>query len=199
VGFVVSRPHLLLLINRKDRYVALDSVALSDGRLTVAAQGAAWDGSAAKRLGLSWDDTVIWMGMPVHTRSGANLGIVRDALFDPKTGRLSALGLSGGMTADLALGVRDLDASLVSGFDGDAVVVSDEAASTEASGGAAAVAGRGAAVGAKAMGEAAKKAALYGKAAATVASQSKAGKKAMGWLASAKDRMAEAMRTPDDK
>lgn len=198
IGFVVARPRLFFLFDLKDRYLALDRVALSEKHLTVTSGGGAWDKAAAKRLGVPWDDSVIWVGMPVRTEAGAKLGYVRDGRFDPATGTLSALGLTGGMTADVALGVRDVPVSLVKGFDGAAVVVSNEASATETSGGVAAAAGRGAAIGSKAVGDAAKKAALYGRAAAKVAKDSEAGKKAAGWLKSLKDTVVDAMGDPDD-
>jgi len=47
--------------------------------------------------------------------------------------------------------------------------------------------------------DAAAKAALYGKAAAKVAGQSKMGKRAAGWLKSIKDDVVDAMGEPDDK
>jgi len=199
IGFVVARPRLFYLIDLKDRFLALDKSSLSGGRVTVADPKDAWDGSAAKRLGFSWDDTVIWMGMPVRTQRGTKLGTVRDALFATEGGRLITLGLTGGVTADIAVGVRDVDARLVTGFEGGAVVLLDEAASAETTGGAAAAAGKGAAVGAKVVGDAAKKAAKYGKAAAKVASESDAGKKAMGWLKSMKDTVVDAMGDEDEK
>lgn len=198
VGFVVARPRLFFLFDLRDRYVALDRVSFADGQLEIATTGDAWDSAAAKRLGLSWDDTVIWVGMPVKTPSGLRLGSVRDGLFDPATGRLGKIGLTGGLTADVAVGVRDVSGDLVEGFDGEFVVVSEKVAAIETSGGAAAVAGKGAAIGAKAVGEAAKTAALYGKAAAKAASRSETGKKAMGWLKSVKDTVVDAMGDPDD-
>ncbi len=199
VGLVVTRPRLWFLFDLKDRYLAFDRAQVSAEGLTVASDKDAWDKAAAKRLGLSWDESVIWVGMPVRTRSGVKLGSVRDALIDPASGKLEAVGLTAGATADLAVGVRDISASLVTGFDGTAVVVADEVAQIETTGGAAAAAGKGAAVGAKAVGDAARTAALYGKAAAKVASQSETGKKAMGWLKSMKDTVVDAMGDPDDK
>jgi len=200
VGFVVTRSRLLFLIDRRDRYLTLDRVEFAEDRqLVVTDAKAAWDVAGAKRLGLSWDDTVIWVGMPVVSESGLKMGYVRDGLFDQATGEISAIGLTGGLTTDAAIGVRDLPASVVRGFDGEAVRVADEALTYETSGGAAAAAGRGTAVATKAAVEAAAKAAVYGKAAAKVAAQSKAGKKAMGWLKSIKDDVVEAMGDADEE
>jgi len=205
VGMLVERPDIALVIRRRDRMLALDRAAFDEGDVNVIGSSA-WDGLAASRLGIDWERSVIWSGMPVRTESGRMLGSVRDAVFDPATGQLNALGLSGGVTADVAVGVRDLAARLVQGFDGEAVVVSDEAAQAKVDGGASAVAGRGAAVAkaeaTKAVETAAKtaaKAAVYGKAAAKAASQSKTGKKAIGWLKSIKDEVVDAMGPPDDE
>jgi sporulation protein YlmC with PRC-barrel domain len=199
IGLVVQRPRLLYLVDRKDRFVALDRVEFAeDRRVVVRDSNGAWDASAARRLGVSWDETVIWVGMPVLSESGVKLGLVRDGLFDADSGAISAMGLTGGLTADAAIGVIDLPGTLVRGFDGEAVRVSDEALAYETSGGAAAAAGRGSVVATKAAVEAAAKAALYGKAAVKVAGQSKAGKKAMGWLKSIKDDLVDAMGEPDE-
>lgn len=200
VGFVVARPRLFFLIDLKDRYLALDRVSFGqEGDLIVSDPKGAWDGAAANRLGISWDESVIWVGMPARTEGRLKLGAIRDGVFDTKTGELSAVGLTGGLTADAAVGVRDLPASLVVGFDGEAVVFTNEAAAVETSGGAAAAAGKGAVVAKKAAVDAAVKAALYGKAAAKVAGQSAAGKKAMGWFKSIKDEVVDAMGDPEDE
>ncbi len=205
VGFAVERPRLLMLFDRADRYLALAGVRLEPERIIVPMRGAAWGRAGERRIGASWDKTVIWVGMPARTRSGIDLGRVRDGLFDPETGRLEAVGLSAGVTADLALGVRDLSASLVTGFEDGMVVFADEACDVETSGGAAAAAGRGAAVAKQAAGElveqasaAAVKAAAYGAAAARMAVRSPAGKKAAGWLKSLRDELVDAMGDDED-
>jgi len=200
VGFVIARPRLFFLFDLRDRYLALDRVEFKEDReLLVTDPNGAWDGAAAKRLGFSWDDTVIWVGMPVRTEGRLKMGSVRDGIFDGRTGELAHIGLTGGLTTDAAIGVRDMPASLVKGFDGEAVVLLDDAGNIAPTGGAAAAAGRGAVVAKKTAVQAASTAALYGKAAAKVAGQTKAGKKAMGWLKAMKDEVVDAMGDPDDK
>jgi sporulation protein YlmC with PRC-barrel domain len=216
VGLAVERSDLALMIERKDRYVALDRVTLVDGEIHTHGKSV-WDGAAAKRLGFSWDDTIAWSGMPVLTESGTELGTVRDAVFAEETGALNALGLSEGTTRDVAIGVRDLPARMVRGFDGEAVVVSDEATRLEVDGGAAAAAGKATAVAkvktevaldvatekiddaAVAAGEAAGKAVAYARVTAKKAAQSESGKKAMGWFKALKDEVVDAMGDPDDE
>lgn len=204
VGFVVQRPRLLGLLDRKDRFLALDRCSVAGKEVRATARDA-WGRAAAARTGVAWEDSVIWVGMPVRTAGGDALGSVRDGLFDPRTGELDALGLTGGLTADLAVGVRDLPARVVRGFDGSAVVVDDEAAEVDTSGGAAVAAGRSVAVVKKAGGDAAKKvadagrtAAAYGASAVRVAAGSETGKKAAGWLKSLAAEVKDAMGDPDD-
>jgi uncharacterized protein YrrD len=203
VGFVVERPDILFLFRRKDLMFALDRTRILEDRLHVSGDKA-WGSAAAKRLGISWDKTVIWVGMPVVTESGTKLGYVRDGLFHEEDGRLNGLGLSSGLTADVALGVRDIPATMVSGFRDDVIRVSDDALAIETDGGAAAAAGRGAAVAqaqtvkaAVATTKAAKTAAAYGKSAVNVAAKSKTAKKTMGLLKSIKDQIVEAAGPPD--
>jgi len=216
VGYTVERSDLAMMIERKDLMLALDRAPLVEGRIEVDGPKA-WGHSAGKRLGVDWDKTVVWLGMPVHTRSGEQLGLVRDGVFDPATGELNALGLTTGLTADVAVGVRDLPARMVVGFDGEGVIVADEAALIEVDGGAAAAAGKGAAVAKDAVGKAAvvagdaagraavaagvatAKATVYAKTAAKKAAQSDTGKKTMGWLKALKDEVVDAMGPPDDE
>lgn len=215
MGFAVGRSDLALVIERKDRYVALDRVTLVDGELLTHGK-AVWDAPAAKRLGIDWDATVAWAGMPARTESGVALGIVRDAVFAENTGVLNALGLSEGMTRDAAVGVRNLPARMVRGFDGEVVVVADEAVQVLVDGGAAAAAGKAAAVAkvkvdvaadaatekfdevAVAAGEAAGKAVAYAKVRVKAAAKTEHGKKAMGWLKALKDGVVDAMGDPDE-
>lgn len=215
VGLAVERSDLALMIERKDRYVAIDRVTLVDGELHTHGS-AVWDSAAAKRLGIDWDTTVAWVGMEARTESGLVLGTVRDAVFDEQTGELNAVGLSEGATRDAAIGVRDLPVRMVRGFDGEAVILTDEAAKVEVDGGAAAAAGKATAVAkvkteiamdnatekidevAVAAGEAAGKAVAYARVTAKKAASTQQGKKAMGWLKALKDEVVDAMGPPED-
>lgn len=217
VGFEVERPDLAMMVVRAPLYLALDSVEFGEHEVEVPASARkAWGSAAAKRLGIDWDTTVIWQHMPAASDGGADLGTVRDGLFDPETGELEALGLTGGMVADSALGVRDVAAGLVVGFDGTAVRLKEEAAQVQLSGGAAKAAGTTAAAatimggqiadaaadGASELiegaGRVAGKAVAYGSGAARKAAKSPAGKKAVGWLRALRDEVVDAMGPPED-
>jgi len=198
VGYLMERPRFLWLFDRADRHLAADRATLSRSGVDITDTSSAWDKGAASRLGIDWDETVIWSNMPARTASGASLGVVRDARFDPATGALEALIIGGGATADLVVGVRDVASELVTGYRDGAIVVDDSVAGAETTGGAAAVAGRSAAVAKVQVGRAAKTATAYGKAAAKVAGESETGKKAVGWLKSMRDEVVDAMGPPDD-
>lgn len=227
IGYAVERPRLALVVERRERYLALDSAALVDGKLEFTGGADSWDARAAKRLGISWDDTVVWLGMPVVSEDGARMGDVRDATYSETTGELEMLGLTQGVSADLVVGLRDVEAALVIGFDheAEAIRLKAEAAAIVESGGVAAAAGKGAAVAkqraseaAQVAGVAAKKAAEYGtaaakaaagsdtakkaiataSAAAQVAAKSETAKKARGWLKAIKDEVVDAMGAPED-
>lgn len=204
IGFVVERPDVLFVIRRKDLIVALDRTKVLEDRVVVDGDKA-WGKAAAKRLGLDWQKSVIWRGQPVTSESGKPMGYVRDGVFDESDGHLNGLGLTGGIAADVAVGVRDLPATLVKGFDGSAVRVSDEALAIEVDGGAAAMAGRRAAVAqdaaaktAAAAVKTAKTAAAYTRSAANVAAKSETAKKAVGFLKSMRDTIVDAAGPPDD-
>ena len=204
VGFTVERPDFLMMIRRSDRFVALDRTEILDDRVVVDGSDA-WGRAAAKRLDIFWERSVVWLGMPVRTESGTALGRVRDASFAEEDGRLESLGLTEGLTADTALGTRDFSASMVRGFEGDAVVVSDEVLAIATDGGAAAAAGKGAAaakVGAEqaaaAAGKAAAVAAAYGKSAVKSAAKNPTTRKAYGFLKTMADKVVDAARLPED-
>jgi uncharacterized protein YrrD len=205
IGFLVSRPNLLLVFQRKDKLLALDRTSILADKVVVDGTQA-WGASAAKRLGINWDAAVIWRGMPVRTPAGKELGYVRDAVIDEDDGSLNALGITSGIAADVAVGAVDLPARLVKGWDGSAIVVTEEAKQVEPAGGAAAIAGRATAVAqdrttkaAAAAARGAKTATAYTKSAARVAANSETGKKVGGFLKSMRDQIVEAAGVPEDE
>jgi uncharacterized protein YrrD len=204
VGLVVPRPYLLFLFQRKDLLLAFDRATVRADRVVVDGKQA-WGAAAAKRLQVNWDETVIWRGMPVKSASGKELGYVRDAVFDESDGRLLGLELTDGAAADVAVGTIELPGALVRGWDGSAVVVEEEAARVDPDGGAAAIAGRtaavaqdGAAKAAVAVARGAKTAAAYTKSAAKVAARSETGQKVGGFLKSMRDQIVDAAGVPEE-
>lgn len=199
VGYVVERPRFLWLFDRKDRMLAFDSTRKQEGRLHVTGS-AAFDAKAEKRLGIEWDRTVVWRGMPVVAENGERVGTVGDVGF-AKDGAVTRLMLSGGVASDVAVGTREIAGELVRGFDGNAIRVDDAAADAEYAGGAAAVAGRTAAsasVAAERAAEKAKDAVAAAAASETGKAAAKAGKTALGWVKKAGNYVAEGWSDDDE-
>ncbi|MEG2477316.1 MAG: PRC-barrel domain-containing protein [Gordonibacter sp.] len=117
MGFMVKRPDLLWMFRRKDMFVAVDGYDVVDGRLVVKLEPAATDYRATcKALGVKWDDCVLWVGLPVMTEDGDNLGFVGTVMFDDRTGSVESLTTDSGATANALLGKREIPADLVKGF-----------------------------------------------------------------------------------
>jgi uncharacterized protein YrrD len=204
VGYIVARSDILFLFRRKDLMLAFDRGTVLADRIEVDGKKA-WGGSAASRLGVKWDETVIWRGMPVRTKGGKALGYVRDAVVDEDDGRLNGLGLTSGIAADVAVGIIDMPAALVEGWNGSAIVVENEAKQIDTDGGAAVAAGRAAAVAqdkavktTAAVSQGAKTAAAYTKSAVKVAAKSDTAKKMGGFFKSMRDQIVDAAGLPED-
>lgn len=194
VGFEVQPPNLAVVVSRKPRYLTLAGTRIEDGALTVDDLKARSGERAARALGIEWEKTVIWVGMPVLTASGEQLGYVRDAAFEWESGRILEVALSEGITSDAAVGTRAIPGDLVTGFDGAAVRAADAASGAQFSGGLAAKAGTGAAVAKVVVGDAAKRAAGLGGSAVKAAARSKAARGAWSVLRETGKAFKDAMK-----
>ena len=138
VGFMVSPPDVLGMIKQPDRFVAYDAIRVADGRLVSPDRKGAYDAPAAKRLGLSLDECLIWTGMDVVTASGASMGYCADADCNPKTGDVRTFSVTASSAASTLLGNVEVPVSLLKGYRAGTMVVADEARAIGYSGGAAA-------------------------------------------------------------
>ena len=132
VGYSVTPTRIGHVIKRSDKYLALDATDLTvDGEIQAMLKKDAWNKRATKTLDYDWDDTVIWYGQHIHTRSGQHLGRVSDALFSLEDGSVGAIEVTDGSLSDAALGKRTIPVGMIECFDLEdmyAIVVSDEAA-----------------------------------------------------------------------
>ena len=115
VGVIVKRPDAALMFHRKDLFVAYDAYDITDGRM-VLREGGLTDGAACKAMNISWDDCVLWVGMPVMTKRGATLGYVGDIVVERESGAIVTLEVTAGATANAILGVRSIPVDLIKGF-----------------------------------------------------------------------------------
>ena len=138
VGFMVSPPDVAGMIKQPDRFVARDAVRVYEGVIAVDDAKGSYDAAAAKRLGIDLDTCIIWTGMDVVTVQGTKLGYCSDAAFNPKTGAVTSFTLTGGAAAAALLGTIEMPVRYLKGYRDGAMIVDDEAATLELSGGAAA-------------------------------------------------------------
>ena len=162
VGFTVKRPDIALMAHRSDWFVALEGFEIEDGHILIDPKGPFVGKSACKRLGISWDDCIMWQGLPLMTEKGERCGFVGDVRFSLPDGTVQTVAVDRGKTADILLGYTDIPASLIEGFklgvgdrlnneDGDdflrgAIIVSPEVLSMATEGGLAERAGAASAV-----------------------------------------------------
>ncbi|MEG0682471.1 MAG: PRC-barrel domain protein [Raoultibacter sp.] len=116
VGLIVKRPDLLWMFHRKDRFAALDSCELIDGRVCVSNEPGATDHAACKRLGVDWDACVLWLGLPIIDEAGAVFGVVGNTTFNRLTGAVQSVEADKGSTAKALLGTCEIPAALIKGF-----------------------------------------------------------------------------------
>lgn len=116
IGFIVKRPDAALMFRRKDLFVAIDRIRIEDDEVHVDGADGSMGASAIKRLGVEWNNCVLWVGMQVISESGEGLGNVGNVLFDEETGRVSAIELDSGATARALLGKSTIPADLIKGF-----------------------------------------------------------------------------------
>jgi len=199
VGVEVQPPNVAYVVSRGPRYIALRGLELGEDGLDEVDLKAWSGGRAEKELGFEWEQTVIWMGMPLVSESGKKLGYVRDASFTLPDGQLGEVLVSQGLTSDVAVGTRQFDGSLLIGFDGSAVRSKDEVATAEYSGGAAAKAGANVGVAKVVVSETAKTAAAVGGKAMKAAAASKPAKSAWAVLRETGKAFREGMADDDKK
>lgn len=116
VGFLVKRPDVALMFHRKDLFVAFNGFHMQDGDIVLNDDAGSKDRSACKALGIDVNECVIWVGLPVITEDGTTLGAVDGVTFDGETGRVRAVEITQGATANTLLGRRVIPAEDVCGF-----------------------------------------------------------------------------------
>ena len=110
IGFTVKRPDAALMFKRKDVFVALGGYDVIEDGLLLHDDPDATDKGAIKALGVNWDTCVLWVGMPVITKSGDMLGYVNVVTFDKDTGAIESFTVENGAANDAILGVRTIPA-----------------------------------------------------------------------------------------
>ena len=138
VGFTVKRPDIALMMHRPDLFVAFDGFDIQEGTIVIDESKGTTGSAACKRLGVSWNECVIWQGLPLMSEEGkrASAGAL-----------LGATEIPAGYIKGFKLGVGDkLTAANEEDFLQGAIILSDEALAIQAQGGLAERAGKASAV-----------------------------------------------------
>ena len=158
VGVMVQKPDIAGMIKQDDAFVTLESLETIEQGLCVKDPENNVDKAAIKRLNLDFDTCILWHGMEARTKSGKSLGYVSGAEFDQATGVVSAFLVGDGAGSEALVGSFAIKPEWLLGYSNGAMVLSDEAADAQLTGGLAAKAGEGYAAAAAKASEATAKA-----------------------------------------
>ena len=124
VGITIKRPDLLLMIKRKDRFAAIDKLqVMEDGNLLADITDAqTWDKAACKRMGVDFDQCIIWDNMDVRNLDGDKLGAISNIVMDDEY-RIESVDISSGGVERSLLGSADISAEFLKGYDPDAQAI----------------------------------------------------------------------------
>lgn len=137
VGLQVTPPAIGGLVARQMRYVVLGLVTPETAALRLSLKSLPTDTAGERIMQSSWEDTVVWHRMPVHSADGTLIGVAADITFDAASGAVTSLTISTGAVGDVAVGRFEVAGDDVRGFDGESVVVLPAYADLVATGGAA--------------------------------------------------------------
>lgn len=129
VGFTVKRPDLALMMHRPELFVAFDGFDVEEGVVRISEDKTSTGKAACKRLGVSWDECIMWQGLPLITEDGQRCGRVGDVVFRTDDGSVVSLRIDRGASAELLLGTAEVPAHCIKGFSfgvGDALCCTNE-------------------------------------------------------------------------
>ena len=155
---MVQKPDIAGMIKQDDAFVTLESLETIEQGLCVKDPENNVDKAAIKRLNLDFDTCILWHGMEARTKSGKSLGYVSGAEFDQVTGVVSAFLVGDGAGSEALVGSFAIKPEWLLDYSNGAMVLSDEAADAQLTGGLAAKAGEGYAAAAAKASEATAKA-----------------------------------------
>lgn len=141
IGLVIKRPDALLMVKRKERFAAIDRIERVEGGISVIDAADSWDAEACKRLDVDYDSCIIWEYMPVRTESGQEIGLVGNVVYNGDDFTIEHIDISSNSANRMLLGSSLIPRSKIIGYRDGAIIVKDEEASLEETGGAAAKAG----------------------------------------------------------
>ncbi len=142
VGVIVKRPDVLWMFKRKDRFAALDRLVACEGGFLVENDCAdTWDAAACKRLGVDFDECLLWDYMDCVNEEGEKLGAITAVAFSEDDFQIDHIDISSGRAERALTGARNIAAAHIKGYRDGAIVVDVAADEVVAQGGLAGKAG----------------------------------------------------------
>jgi hypothetical protein len=143
VGVIVKRPDVLWMFKRKERFAALDRLVACEGGFLVENDRAdTWDAAACKRLGVDFDDCLLWDYMDCVNEDGEKLGTITAVAFFEDDFAVDHIDISSGRAERALTGARNIPAAHIKGYRDGAIVVDVAAGEVQAQGGLAGKAGQ---------------------------------------------------------
>ena len=115
-GFVTKQSDFLFLIRRKGHFVSVKGYYLYEDLVFVRHEKQSSDKAAYKALGLSPNDCIKWLGLPVITEDGQKIGVVSDVCFVHQSGEVQSIVSSSGAIGKLLQGTRTIPTELIKGY-----------------------------------------------------------------------------------
>ena len=125
IGYIIHRPDALLMIKRKERFVAIDCTEYEDNCVTVIDATDAWDTKACMRLNVDLDACILWEYMPVRNSTGKDLGIASNVVFNDADFSIEHIDISSNAIDRKLLGSAMIPRSKIIGYEDGVIVVDD--------------------------------------------------------------------------
>ncbi len=157
IGLSIKRPDVALMFHRSEKVVPVNAFEVQGKHLIVDEKNFMSPKALAKQCNVTWDECLMWQGMPLLTEDETRVGYVGDVVFSLPDGVVTTLVVDKGGTHNALVGRVSISANEVKGFkfgvgerlnsaDGNnvlqgAIIVSDEVLLANAEGGLAEKAG----------------------------------------------------------
>ena len=84
------------MAHRSDLFVALDGFEIEEGHILIDPKSSSVGKAACKHLGISWDECIMWQGLPLMTEAGDRCGFVGDVRFASADGAVKVVSVDRG-------------------------------------------------------------------------------------------------------
>ncbi len=116
IGFSIKRPDIALMFHRSEKAISVNAFEIKEKHLVVDEKNIMSPRALAKQGSVSWDECLIWQGMPLLTEDETRVGYVGDVIFSLPDGLVTKLVIDKGGTHNALIGRASILASEIKGF-----------------------------------------------------------------------------------